>query len=86
VARAIADANNEKAEFAILIRSDMKQRGLGRILLSKLIDYQRARGTKELTGQVLAQDKPMLDLCRSLGFVAEGRHAEVVEVVLKLNP
>ncbi|MBI5616240.1 MAG: GNAT family N-acetyltransferase [Gammaproteobacteria bacterium] len=86
VARAIADANNEKAEFAILIRSDMKQRGLGRILLSKLIDYQRARGTKELTGQVLAQNRPMLDLCRSLGFVAEGRHAEVVEVVLKLNP
>ena len=86
VARAIADANNERAEFAILIRSDMKKRGLGRILLEKLIDYQRAHGTKRLVGQVLAHNKPMLELCRTLGFVPEGRHAEVVEVALVLNP
>jgi acetyltransferase len=72
VARAMADPDNVTAEFAILIRSDLKGKGLGRMLLSKLIRYCRERGTLRLTGEVLLGNKRMLALGASCGFKAEG--------------
>src|SRR5262249_22168902 len=54
VARAVADPDNTAAEFAVLVRSDLKGRGLGRALLEKLIRYCASRGTRELIGDVLA--------------------------------
>lgn len=67
VARAIADPDNETAEFAIIVRSDIKGRGLGTILLRKLIDYCRRRGTKELVGEALSDNQRMLGLARRFG-------------------
>ncbi len=68
VARAIADPDNTSAEFAVLVRSDVKGRGLGRALLDKLIRYCRDRGTRELTGEVLTTNARMLKLTAALGF------------------
>lgn len=68
VARAVTDANNDTAEFAILVRSDLKGRGLGRRMLGKLVDYQRSRGTRRLVGYVLSHNNAMLRLCRDLHF------------------
>jgi acetyltransferase len=68
VVRAIADPDNARAEFAIIVRSDLKGQGLGHALLEKTIRYCRARGTRELVGQVLPDNLPMLDLAASLGF------------------
>ena len=48
VARAIADPDNLGAEFGIILRPELKGSGLGRILLDKLIRYQRAAGTARL--------------------------------------
>ena len=70
VARAVADPDNIRAEFAIIMRSDMKGRGLGAILLKKIIRYCRDRGTQELVGQVLAENTRMLNLAKNLGFTA----------------
>src|SRR5690606_30733028 len=42
VVRAIADPDGERAEFAIIVRSDQKGRGLGHALLDKMIRYCRA--------------------------------------------
>ncbi|KHN93207.1 GCN5-related N-acetyltransferase:CoA-binding protein [Pectobacterium actinidiae] len=41
VTRAISDPDNTDAEFAVLVRSDLKGLGLGRRLLEKLIDYAK---------------------------------------------
>jgi acetyltransferase len=71
VARAVADPDNVRAEFAIIMRSDMKGRGLGAILLKKIIRYCQDRGTQELVGQVLAENTRMLNLAKNLGFTAE---------------
>jgi len=68
VARAIADPDNIAAEFAIIVRSDMKGKGLGPILLKKLIDYCRSRGTRELVGEALAENQRVIALTRRFGF------------------
>jgi acetyltransferase len=68
VARAIADPDNTAAEFAIIVRSDIKGKGLGPILLKKLIDYCRSRGTKELVGEALVDNERLRGLVRRFGF------------------
>jgi acetyltransferase len=69
VARAIVDPDNIAAEFAIIVRSDLKGQGLGPILLKKLVDYCRSRGTRELLGEALAQNERVIALARRFGFV-----------------
>lgn len=68
ISRLAADPDNVKAEFAVLVRSDLKGRGLGHLLLQRLIQYARDRGLSELTGEVLEDNVKMLALCRALGF------------------
>jgi acetyltransferase len=66
--RGISDPNNEEAEFAVIIRSDMKGKHLGWILMDKLIRYLRANGTQRVVGTILKENNGMLDLARGLGF------------------
>ncbi|SAK98093.1 bifunctional acetate--CoA ligase family protein/GNAT family N-acetyltransferase [Caballeronia ptereochthonis] len=68
VARAIADPDNETAEFAVAARSDMKGKGLGSLLLSRIIDYARKRGTRWLVGEALRENAGMIALARNSGF------------------
>ncbi len=68
VARLICDPDNEVGEFAIVIRSNLKGKGLGSILLGRLIDYGRARGTGTIVGTVLKDNKGMLALAGKFGF------------------
>jgi acetyltransferase len=69
VVRAVADPDNAMAEFAIVVRSDLKGFGLGSILMDKIIRYCRDRCTGELCGEVLAENRAMQALARKLGFV-----------------
>jgi acetyltransferase len=66
-----ADPDNELAEFAILVRSDLHRQGIGRRLMSTLIDYARARGVAAIFGHVLRENVAMLGLCRTLGLSVE---------------
>jgi acetyltransferase len=68
VVRLAADPDNIRAEFAIVVRSDMHRRGLGRLLLAHLVKYARNRGISELFGEVLTGNRPMIALCSQLGF------------------
>jgi acetyltransferase len=68
VARAIADPDNVEAEFAVIVRSDLKGRGLGRLLMQKLIAYCRHRGLQAIVGETLTHNRPLIDLVGSLGF------------------
>ncbi len=71
VVRAIADPDNLDAEFGVIVRSDLKGRGLGRLLMDKLIRYQRARGTQRIVGDVILENTGMRELARRLGFVEQ---------------
>jgi acetyltransferase len=68
VVRAVADPDNIRTEFGIIVRSDLKGKGLGRILFAKLIDYFRARGTQEMVGEALGHNAGVQDLVRRFGF------------------
>jgi acetyltransferase len=83
VVRAVADPDNVTAEFAIIVRSDLKGQGLGPILLRKLVDYCRSRGTKALVGEALADNQRVIGLVRRLGGTVT--HSEPGTVVLKFD-
>ena len=71
VARLIADANNERAEFAVMVRSDWHGRALGYKLMQGLITYADRRGIGTLYGDVLRENVTMLQMARELGFKVE---------------
>jgi len=85
IARLAADPDNLKAEFAVIVRSDLKGRGIGSTLMRLLIDYARARGIGALFGEVLAENRAMLALARDLGFTAAPDEAGIVRVTLPLD-
>ena len=87
VVRAFVDPDNVEAEYGILIRSDTKGAGLGRRLMTKLIDFLRGRGTQRLMAIVLAENTAMLELAVKLGFqVGEVENDPAVRrVVLTLS-
>lgn len=63
-----ADPDNRRAEFAILVRSDLHGRGIGSLLIRRTIEYARNRGIGEIYGIVLPENAGMLALCEELGF------------------
>ena len=73
--RLAADPDNVRAEFAVAVRSDRQGRGIGRALMTRLIDYARTESIGEIFGDVLDRNAAMRRLCRDLGFV-ETEHPE----------
>ncbi len=88
VVRTVTDPNNDTAEYAILVRSDLKGQGLGSKLMMKMVRYCQSRGTRRIVGQVLTENKRMLDLVRDLGFTSRlvpGEDIMEVELLLQEN-
>ncbi|HEV6963817.1 bifunctional acetate--CoA ligase family protein/GNAT family N-acetyltransferase [Roseateles sp.] len=89
VARLVRDPDNVEAEFAILVRSDLKRLGLGRLLMQALLDYAAGCGTQRIIGYVLRENLAMLALLRQLGFDIrpdEHQPSEIVRVSRELRP
>ncbi len=76
VVRIHSDSIYVSGEYAILLRSDLKGRGLGWELMQLIIEYARSEGLKEISGDVLQENMVMLDMCRSLGFEVKSDPAE----------
>ncbi len=68
VAHFFADPDKQKAEFAVLVRSDLKGNGIGRALMRHVIAYAKRSGVGEIFGDVLEENAMMISLCRELGF------------------
>jgi len=68
VARLAADPDYTRAEYAVIVRSDLKGRGIGWALMRHLIRYAESEGLRDLHGDVLAANQRMLKMCRELGF------------------
>jgi len=84
VTRLAADPDNVRAEFAVLVRSDLKGHGIGRLLMRELGSYARGRGIAELWGDVLTENTLMLSLCREAGckFTASANDPGVMRATL----
>lgn len=86
VARAFSDPDNIDAEFAVLVRSDLKGLGLGRKLMEKLICYTRQRGLQRLNGITMPHNGGMVALARKLGFQVDIQLEDgIVSLSLQLN-
>lgn len=87
VGRLSEDPDRERAEYAILVRTDHQGIGLGYALMKHLIAYAKSRGVGEVFGHILRENHHMLDLCETLGFVREHIDGEpgVVEMRLPLQ-
>jgi acetyltransferase len=68
VVRIHADPDLERAEFAILVWQELGGRGLGTLMMQRIIAHARNRGIGEVFGHVLRENARMLALCRELGF------------------
>ena len=85
--RAVCDPDNRLAEFAIQVGSAWQGKGLGRLLLDKLVRYLRERGTQEVTGQCLVQNPAMQQLARQAGFeVFSDAAQDTMTLRLRLQP
>ena len=71
VARTVSDPDQTEAEFALIVRSDLKGLGLGKLLFDQLIEHARRRGIGRLVGLVLRENTRMLKLSRAMGFKAD---------------
>lgn len=86
VARALITPDNSDAEFAILVRSDLKGKGLGKLLMQKIISYCQIKGTKQMSGMTMPTNRGMLSLAQSLGFELDVQFADgTADMVLPLN-
>ena len=69
VARLHTVADDDKtAEYAIIVRSDMKGHGLGWLLMQLIIEYARSKNYQTVLGRVLHENMAMLRMCKELGF------------------
>jgi RimJ/RimL family protein N-acetyltransferase len=68
VVRLYSGSSHESGEYAILLRSNLKGRGLGWALMQLMIEYAKSEGLKRIVGQILQENSVMLKMCRELGF------------------
>jgi acetyltransferase len=86
VVRAVADPSNDNAEFILLLDEQAKGRGLGRLLLGKVVDCCHRRGTRRLVGESASEDQALIELARAFGFEIECSHISgVMRLTLALR-
>ncbi len=81
----LSDPDNERGEFSILVRRDISGKRIGRMLMHRIIAYARSRGMKEIFGNVLNENRPMLRLAEALGFTSRLDHESPGSVIVSLK-
>jgi acetyltransferase len=86
VGRIFVDIASNSAEFSVLVEREWTRIGLGALLMQRLVDECRRRDVSEIWGYVLMENRPMLELCKELGFVAKmvPGEAGTAQISLKL--
>jgi acetyltransferase len=71
VGRLHADPDRQRAEYAVMTRSDIAGRGLGLRLMQEILEHGDRTGVQQIFGEVLAENERMLTMCERLGFKRE---------------
>ena len=87
VCRYFALPDGASCEYAIVVADAWQGRGLGRLMMSRLIAVARSRGLTSMEGVVDASNEGMLKLCAHLGFTVAGEPGDALmkRVVLDLR-
>ena len=88
VARYVTNPDGETVEFALAVADDWQMHGVGRKLMTTLIDIARQKGFRAIVGDVLTMNSKMFRLMNSLGFTTQPHHDDpaVKRVVCVLRP
>jgi acetyltransferase len=82
VVRLIADAENETAEFAIVVADPWQNRGLGNRLTDYVLRIAKERKIKKIYAEILRDNFAMIHILKKRGFKitesADACHAELV--------
>jgi acetyltransferase len=68
VGRLSSDPDRVRAEYALLVRTDLQGRGIGWQLLQQIVAYAKAERIGWIEGIVLEENTGMLTMCREFGF------------------
>ncbi|MGP6191847.1 MAG: bifunctional acetate--CoA ligase family protein/GNAT family N-acetyltransferase [Vulcanimicrobiaceae bacterium] len=68
VGQLVIEHERNEAEFALLISDSFQGKGLGSELLRRLVEIGRKERIDRIVGHILADNQPMLAVCRRLGF------------------
>ncbi len=68
VSRYVVNPDGESVEFALAVGDDWQKCGVGRKLMSALIECARSKGYRAVVGDVLSTNSKMFRLMTSLGF------------------
>jgi GNAT superfamily N-acetyltransferase len=86
VARYEGARKGTDAEIAVVVDDTLQHRGVGRLLLGRLVDIARENGFTTLTAEVLTGNRAMLGLMRALRLPQRiVRDVEVTTVVTDLT-
>src|SRR5215207_4410097 len=72
----------DEAEFSVLISDSFQRRGLGTLLVGRLLEIGRAEGLRRITADILFENYPMQRICQKLGFHL---HRDTEEMVVKAD-
>ncbi|MDQ5840333.1 MAG: GNAT family N-acetyltransferase, partial [Chloroflexota bacterium] len=79
VARFIRDpAHPDTAEVAVVVADSWQRRGLGTLLLRRLARRASEVGISSVTGDILAENRPTIELARRLGARSMDNHGSTV--------
>jgi len=87
VARFVQNPDFESAEYAIVVGDDWQGKGVGALLMRRLIDVARRKGLARLEGAVLRENANMAKFVTALGFTVseDPRDGEQVLTTLDLK-
>jgi acetyltransferase len=57
-----------EAEFSVLVSDRFQRRGVGTLLVSRLLEIGRAEGLERITAEILFDNRPMQLISKNLGF------------------
>jgi acetyltransferase len=86
VARLIRLHDPRDAEFSVIVADDYQGIGLGREMVSRLIEVGRQEGIDRIVAEMLGANTGMVRICQDLGFeITADEDAETIQAQLRLS-
>jgi L-amino acid N-acyltransferase YncA len=83
-----AEIDGEPAvvDLAVTVADDWQRRGLGSLMLARVLDRARVNGYRAVRGSALAENRASRALLRAAGFRVRGREGLMIEFERSLAP
>ncbi|MFA5250906.1 MAG: GNAT family N-acetyltransferase, partial [Parachlamydiales bacterium] len=85
VARLIKKPETKEGFFALVVKDEWQNRGLGSALLKQLVEIARAEKLKALSAWIFSENLPMQKLCTKTGFKITPSQGKMLFASLKLD-